>query len=72
MVKIPNRPEANQLTIYKRGLEVALWTTENKFSQRLERGLNSEPLDCNSSDLTVRPRYLHWFIAINMTYILML
>ena len=57
MVKIPNRPEANQLTIYKRGLEVALWTTENKFSQRLERGL--EPLDCNSSDLTVRPRCLH-------------
>lgn len=29
MVKIPNWPEAKQLTIYKRGLEVALWTTEN-------------------------------------------
>ena len=59
MVNIPNWPEANQLTIYKRGLEVALWTTENKFSQRLERRLNSEPLDCNSSALTARLRCLH-------------
>ena len=30
MVKIPNWPEAKQLTIYKRGLEVAVWTTKNK------------------------------------------
>ena len=59
MVKIPNWPEANQLTIYKRDLEVALWTTENKSSSRLERGLNSEPLDCNSSALTARPCCLH-------------
>ena len=32
MVKIPNWPAANQLIIYKRGLEVAVWTTENKSS----------------------------------------
>ena len=30
MVNIPNWLEANQLIIYKRGLEVALWTTKNK------------------------------------------
>ena len=40
MVKIPNRPEANQLTIYKRGLEVALWTTENKFNQSINQSIN--------------------------------
>ena len=32
MVKIPNWLVANQLTIYKRGLGVAPWTTENKSS----------------------------------------
>ena len=32
MVKIRNWPEANQLTIYKRCLEVTLWTTNNKSS----------------------------------------
>ena len=52
--KNPSWPEANQLahslTSVSQGVE--LGTTEHKSSQRLERGLNSESPNHNSSALT--------------------
>ena len=46
------------MAIYKRGREFELGTTEHKSSKWPERDSNPGPPDCESDELTTRPRGL--------------